>query len=413
MKTYRGNMQSVDPQDALLSLDAFCRKYEAFLCDLLKVTSRPTSKMLCDATAKVWPGQSPLEHKTFNNHVSEVVKVLFGKARSMTTGQRLPDSVSSMCKFIRATILDPNVSASPGKRQLAIMDDPGDSPKPVLPCKRPNPGKSKRVLKEHISLSSGTGSEAPDLQVAKAVPAASASAKKQKHILPKAEPPGSDIASRYAGSSSSTSALHGSVVYHVDMSVPTVWRISGDSRQQATLKPGPLGFAVATWGDQERSTEIPNLVLEKRAQYPAKEAAGKPQPAAKKKAGSKAKAKAKSKVACKKPATVLQDAQDSESAEEAPAGAPAGAPEDAVKPTERLRKEYRSATNSVSIRAIWRDDEHKEKKRQLFELRGLDAISKEKLLELAEESCAKILEGQDEATVKSWALDELNKRKNV
>ena len=175
MKTYRGNMQSVDPQDALLSLDAFCRKYEAFLCDLLKVTSRPTSKMLCDATAKVWPGQSPLERKTFNNHVSEVVKVLFGKARSMTTGQRLPDSVSSMCKFIRATILDPNVSASPGKRQLAIMDDPGNSPaKPVLPCKRP---KGRRVLKEHISLSSGTGSEAPDeahLQVAKAGPAASA-----------------------------------------------------------------------------------------------------------------------------------------------------------------------------------------------------------------------------------------------
>ena len=419
MKTYRGNMQSVDPQDALLSLDAFCRKYEGFLCDLLKVTSRPTSKMLCDATAKVWPGQSPLKQKTFNNHVSEVVKILFEKARSMTTGQRLPDSVSSMCKVIRATILDQSASASPGKRQLAIMDDPGDSPKPVLPCKRPKPGKSKRVLKEHISLSSGTGSEAPvDLQVAKAVPAASASAKKQKQLLPKAEPPGSDIASRYAGSSSSTSALRGSVVYHVDMSVPTVWRISGESRQQATLKPGPLNFAVATWGDQEKSTEIPNLVLEKRAQHPAKEAAGKPQPAVKKKAGSKAKAKAKakSKVACKKPATVLQDAQDSESAEEAPAGAPAEAPEDAVKPTERterLRREYCSATKSVSIRAIWRDDERKEKKRQLFELRGQDAISKEKLLELAEESCAKSLEGQDEATVKSWAFDELNKRKNV
>ena len=158
---------------------------------------------------------------------------------------------------------------------------------------------------------------------------------------------------------------------------------------------------MATWGDQERSTDISNLALEKRAQHPAKEAAGKPQPAVKKKAGSKAKAKAKSKVACKKPATVLQDAQDSESAEEPPAGAPAGAPEDAVKPTEKLRKEYRSATNSVSIRAIWRDDEQK---RQLFELRGQDAISKEKLLELAEESCAKILERQDEATVKSWAL---------
>ena len=51
---------------------------------------------------------------------------------------------------------------------------PSLASKPVLPCKRP---KGKRVLKEHISLSSGTGSEAPDLQVAKAVPAASASAK--------------------------------------------------------------------------------------------------------------------------------------------------------------------------------------------------------------------------------------------
>ena len=34
-------------------------------------------------------------------------------------------------------------------------------------------------------------------------------------------------------------------------------------------------------------------------------------------------------------AHVSQDAQDSESAEEAPAGAPAEAPEDAVKPTVR------------------------------------------------------------------------------
>ena len=79
--------------------------------------------MLCDATAKVWPGQSALEQ--FNDHVSELVKVLFGKTRSMTTGQRLPNSVSSMCKVIRATILDQkSASARPGKRQLAIMDDP-------------------------------------------------------------------------------------------------------------------------------------------------------------------------------------------------------------------------------------------------------------------------------------------------
>ena len=175
------------------------------------------------------------------------------------------------------------------------------------------------------------------------MPAASASAKKQKHILPKAEPPGSDIASRYAGSSSSTSALHGSVVYHVDMSVPTVWRISGDSRQQATLKPGPLGFAVATWGAQERSTEIPNLVLEKRAKHPAKEAAS-----------------------CEEESWQQSQGQGQ-------------------------GQEQGCLQESCDCFAG---------------CRGHD-------LELAEESCAKILEGQDEATVKSWALDELNKQKNV
>ena len=248
------------------------------------------------------------------------------------------------------------------------------------------------------------------------MPAASASAKKQEHLLPKAEPPGSDIASRYAGSSSSTSALRGSVVYHVDMSVPTVWRISGESRQQATLKPGPLGFAVATWEDQEKSTEIPNLVLEKRAQRPAKEAAGKPQPAEEESwQQSQGQGQGQEQGCLQEACDCFAGCPRFGNCRRSSSRSTCRGPEDAVKPTERtqrLRREYRSATNSVSIRAIWRDDEHKEKKRQLFELRGHDAISKEKLLELTE-SCAKILEGQDEATVKSWAFDELNKRKNV
>ena len=50
------------------------------------------------------------------------------------------------------------------------------------------------------------------------------------------------------------------------------WGVEAASNPKAS----PLGFAVATWGDQEKSTEIPNLVLKKRAQHPAKEAAGKP-----------------------------------------------------------------------------------------------------------------------------------------
>ena len=96
-------MQSVDPQDALLSRMHFAESTRPSFVTYLKVTSR-TSKMLCDATASLAWTVFP-EHKTFNNHVSEVVKVLFGRPRSMTQG-RLPDSVSSMCKFIRATILD-------------------------------------------------------------------------------------------------------------------------------------------------------------------------------------------------------------------------------------------------------------------------------------------------------------------
>ena len=123
-KVFRGNRSAV-AADALLSLDAFCSN-EVFFGDLQEVTERLTSKLLCEASEQIWPGQSPLEHNNFNKRVNEVVKVLFDKARSMTTGHRPPDSVSSMCTFIKATFSE-GASASPCKRQLAIMDDPSKS----------------------------------------------------------------------------------------------------------------------------------------------------------------------------------------------------------------------------------------------------------------------------------------------
>ena len=77
--------------------------------------------------------------------------------------------------------------------------------------------------------------------------------------------------------------------------------------------------------------------------------------------------------------------------------------ENAVKPTERLRKEHRSATTTQSA---------SKQLGEMISVRRRRDSSFLKLLELAEKSCAKILKGQDEATVKSWTLDELSKQKN-
>ena len=161
---------------------------------------------------------------------------------------------------------------------------------------------------------------------------------------------------------------------------------------------GPSGFAVAVWSDGHQIvSEIPNLMLEKAAAAKASAAKASAPKAAKAKAASKKKPAA----VIKKPACrldVQDDVQDDDGeestpdvatdedpaaeGEQAPAEAPAAivpaeapdaeAPDQPLEvlPEDRsLRKEYRTANNSMAFRMVWRE-KGEECKKQLFQLHG-------------------------------------------
>ena len=417
LKTFRGNLTAVEAGDALLSLDGFCKKHSVLMKEILSITSRPTAAVMHEALGLVWPGAPALELKTFANHLHEVYKTLFTKTRNMSTGGRLPDSVQDMCFFIKQELLG-GPSSSPGKteqqgskRASSCSAKSKASPKKKLKQKLDSTCQkaSTRKLEVHVSVSS----EDPPAVV-----------KKEK-----SEPSASEITKKYQQAAASASSF-----FHTDSSVPTVVRISGDSREAATMHKGPSGFAVAVWSDGHQIvSEIPNLMLEKAAAAKASAAKASAPKAAKAKAASKKKPAA----VIKKPACRLdvqddvQDDDGEESApdvatdedpaaegEQAPAEAPAAivpaeapdaeAPDQPLEvlPEDRsLRKEYRTANNCMAFRMVWRE-KGEECKKQLFQLHG-GTCSKDQLQQAGSEVVTRCKAGERLSEVRQWGEEKI------
>ena len=429
LKTFRGNLTAVEAGDALLSLDGFCKKHSVLMKEILSITSRPTAAVMHEALGLVWPGAPALELKTFANHLHEVFKTLFTKTRNMSTGGRLPDSVQDMCFFIKQELLG-GPSSSPGKteqqgskRASSCSAKSKASPKKKLKQKLDTTCQkaSTRKLEVHVSVSS----EDPPAVVKKekSEPSASSSG------VPKPLPTG-EITKKYQQAAASASSF-----FHTDSSVPTVVRISGDSREAATMHKGPSGFAVAVWSDGHQIvSEIPNLMLEKAAAAEASAAKASAPKAAKAKAASKKKPAA----VIKKPACrpdVQDDVQDDDGEEstpdvatdedpaaaedgQAPAEAPAAivpaeapdaeAPDQPLEvfPEDRsLRKEYRTANNSMAFRMVWRE-KGEECKKQLFQLHG-GTCSKEQLHQVGSEVITRCKAGERLSEVRQWGEEKI------
>ncbi|CAE7269669.1 unnamed protein product [Symbiodinium sp. CCMP2592] len=403
MKTFRGNLQAVEAGDALLSLDAFCKKHHVLMKEILGITTRPTAAVMRESMSLVWPGAPSLELKTFANHLHEVYKTLFTKTRNMSTGGRLADSIHDMCFFIKDLLGLPESSArspkaSPKKKIKQRLDST---------CQKA----STRKLEVHVSASSSDAGA-----TVKKEPAEAAEPASHTRDGPRPLPTG-QISKLYQQAASAAS------FFHTDLSVPTVLRIAGDSREAAKMHKGPSGFAVAVWSDGHQIvSEIPNLLLDKAA-------AAKASPKGKAKAASKKKPAAViKKPACfpqedgESPVAGADDAaagQDLEAPAEAalvPVDAPAADDDQdpnygdvAVLPANAvLRKEYRAANNTMAFRMIWRNEKNKECKRQMFQLKGGSATTKEQLHATGEEALRKARAGEPLAQVRSWAEEQLS-----
>ena len=373
VKALRGNMKSVDPKEALLSLEAYCSKNEELIRDILEHTTRPTKNLFKEGLTAAFPSTRPAEVTTVANYMHETFKTLFGKARHMKDGSRHPESVAAVCRVIRQKLglaeVRPSTSSS-SRTPLPLSDLPHDPQTPVKPTK-------KRVLEVHSTI-----------ETSPSLPRPSGSRRSIASMYDSGRVTGSSEVDEVEGVTSSPEATSASAaVYHLDMSIPALVKMTGEKREVGSMKAGPGGFALAVFANgDERATEMPNLMLQR-----------------------------KEKAACKRPAARQRASEEKNAVEpepaqpEAKAAAPQQQPLDPDPKVATLRMEYRKSNNSVGFRKIWRDEKNVEVKRQLFHVVGGPSITEAQLKDLAKRGLAKLRSEVSAEDVRKWILEEIRK----
>ncbi len=401
-KIIRGNLAQLVPMSSL-SLEEMARDHGDLLKDILKATSRPNSGLLKDALSKVFPSSPKEEVLACSSKLASTIQALFGKSRSMTTGDRLPMSVSNMCKFIRAEVASPKPSRaslakwSPRKRERKVSPENSSQ---VVAVPAVDPVDHDMLPPDPASVAALYGLQTPkrklgfeedvvDLLSQDSEPIEAASSSKQVLKRPA------------IGTAKAKAAT--AVVYHLDYAARCLVKLSGNEKIRGEMAPGPDGFAVATFKDstgmvlETKTTEMPNLMLEV---VPGAKAVAKSKAKAKAKSKAKARAKAKAKSQAMAKAQAKGQAKPENSA---------GNAADAEAETQhglRFQAERRSQNNSYGIRKVWRNDSGQECKRQVFQIL-CRSLSIEDGKKIANQAIAKLKAGEAEAATKTWATEQV------
>ena len=339
-KALRGNLSD---------LPTMCshETHEELLRDILQKTPRLNKEEAVRALRSAFPGADKAASSAFAASMVVCVQNIFAKRKSMTSGKKLSPSLVRLISLAdelypaerrdRMAEAAPAASAAAGSKAAAL---------PVAASSRPS-----RQLKKVDSIVSVSSA---------------ASCGEAMRI---ATPPREAVAALYRPAA----AEH---VYYTDAGRQTMIRIGHDGAQEAaqSLSKGSSGFVLATFADgEQRETELPNLILEKKTP-PAPKRGVKKRPAA---------------------AQTVTEA--------APVNATPANPESA-----NFRLEYRSKTNAYSIRKASVVDGRCQK-RQIVEIVGSNRISKEALSQIATEARNRLVQGESEEAVAHWAKAEVSK----
>ncbi|CAL1171661.1 unnamed protein product, partial [Cladocopium goreaui] len=339
-KALRGNLSD---------LPTMCshETHEELLRDILQKTPRLNKEEAVRALRSAFPGADKAASSAFAASMVVCVQNIFAKRKSMTSGKKLSPSLVRLISLAdelypaerrdRMAEAAPAASAAAGSKAAAL---------PVAASSRPS-----RQLKKVDSIVSVSSA---------------ASCGEAMRI---ATPPREAVAALYRPAA----AEH---VYYTDAGRQTMIRIGHDGAQEAaqSLSKGSSGFVLATFADgEQRETELPNLILEKKTP-PAPKRGVKKRPAA---------------------AQTVTEA--------APVNATPANPESA-----NFRLEYRSKTNAYSIRKASVVDGRCQK-RQIVEIVGRNRISKEALSQIATEVRNRLVQGECEEAVAHWAKTEVSK----
>ena len=266
--------KSNDPSDVVLA-------FQPFIIDLLKATARPTKKLLESACMQAFIFVSGPEAASFGVAIEQTVSTARQKKKSMTTGAKLGEGL----KVVISCLYDNELS----DKTIAVVRSGAKkwSPKkaPPVQVEKANPGAFDWAaeLRNLKSQSFGSLPVRDSFGEDEVVDLLSSQEEHASASAPCAPASTAEGFAEWLDFGGSSSAADVAVKRKVGASV-----ISSTS-----LKPGPDGFAVATWPDGSTSvTELANLLLETSCKPKAK-AKGK----AKAKPKAKCKAKAKPKAA--------------------------------------------------------------------------------------------------------------------
>lgn len=294
--------KSNDPSDVVLA-------FQPFIIDLLKATARPTKKLLESACMQAFIFVSGAEAASFGLAIEQTVSTARSKARSMTTGAKLAEGLKVVISCLHKNSEKPDLS----DKTIAVVRSGARkwSPKKVNPAQveKVNPGAfdwaaELRNLKSQsfgpLPVRDSFGEdEVVDLlssqedQASAFAPCGTAS---ESAVAPRAPESASAVASCAPASKAEGHAEwldFGGSSSAAD--VVAKRKVGASVVSSKSLKPGPEGFAVATWPDGSTSTtELANLLLKASCKPEAK---AKRTAKAKPKAKTKCKAKAKAKAA--------------------------------------------------------------------------------------------------------------------
>lgn len=244
-KLIRGELVKGLEQDKymLIDVDAVCDHYTAFLCSVLRITPRPTAKLIEEAAQIAFKCPLP-EAQAFGARMNQCVVYCRNKAKSMSSGSKLSSGVRAIVKQLQ-TGVRASESASPLRisqclrkkaRELVRATSTGSNdsclPKPVSSSSSSFPGPSVQEVLASYGIGPPKFVGVVDIESS------------QEPVVQAALP------------STSSKPWFCNQDLCMKMFSDTGHVVS------AKMSPGPSGFALAQFESAEAMvTELPNLML--------------------------------------------------------------------------------------------------------------------------------------------------------
>ena len=265
-KVLRGSMASLrDDKFASADMNFIIEQNSETLVDLLKLTQRPTAKLVADGARLAFNCEAS-SGKLFGERMAAAVSHCRTKKNQMTTGKKLPDSLLKVIKALGCNSQSPSPITSPTTQKFDRLW-----------------GSGKRLLRRVSSASSDCEVAEPTMKAAKlATPtrtavlslygASSSTGHEPSGVVSIDDSDGEATSAAGvsgAASAAGVSSAAGSqatkfvVREYLDKGKPCMMRCYNDgSCEESNMTPGPHGFAMSQFGaDAPTETEVPNLVL--------------------------------------------------------------------------------------------------------------------------------------------------------